>query len=98
MIVKIHKKDEKTIMAVCDSDLIGRIFEDNELQLDLSSDFYKGEQKNEKEVGDLIRNSDSVNLVGEKSIQIGLNEGIIEKKDVKFIQKIPYAQVTILHE
>ena len=34
MIVKIHKKDDKTIVAVCDSDLIGQKFEEGELTHD----------------------------------------------------------------
>ena len=45
MIVKIHKRDDRTILAVCDSDLIGRTFTEGERQLDLSSDFYKGEER-----------------------------------------------------
>ncbi len=98
MIVKIHKKNEKTIIAVCDSDLLGRVFEENDLQLDLSSDFYKGEKMDEKDAGDLIRNGDGVNLAGEKSVQLGVKEGIVETKDIKYIKGIPYAQVTIIHE
>lgn len=98
MIVKIHKKDDKTVVAVCDSDLIGHKFEEGELQLDLSSDFYNGEKMNEIDAGDIIRNSDLVNLVGENSVKLGLKEGVIEKKHIIKIKNIPHAQAIVLHD
>ena len=98
MIVKIHKKDEKTIVAVCDDELLGKKFEENGLQLDLSSDFYKGEQLQSQEVGDIIRNGDIVNLVGTQSVELGIKEGIIEEEQVKKIQGIPHAQAVITTE
>ena len=98
MIVKIHKKDGKTIVAVCDDELLGRKFEENGLQLDLSSDFYKGEKLQPQEVGDIIRNGDIVNLVGTHSVELGIKEGIIEEEQVKKIQGISHAQAIISTE
>jgi len=42
MIVKVHEKESKILIAAADSDLIGGKFSDGEKQLDLTSDFYKG--------------------------------------------------------
>ncbi len=98
MIVRIHKKDGKTIVAACDTELLGKKFEENDIQLDLSSEFYNGTEIGEKEAGDLIRNADHVNLVGNKSVELGIKEGIIDKSKIKVIRKIPHAQAVILHE
>jgi hypothetical protein len=98
MIVKIHKRDERTIVAVCDSDLLGRKFVDGERQLDLSSDFYKGDERDEKDVGDLIRNADIVNLAGPKAVAIGLQEEVITQDHVITIAGIPHAQAVIMHD
>lgn len=98
MILKIHKKMNKTVVAVCDTDLLGKKFEEGDLQLDLTSDFYKGEEMDEKEAGDLIRNADAVNLVGEESVKLGLNEGIIDEEHIIKIANIPHAQAVIVHE
>ncbi|MBW3001777.1 DUF424 family protein [Candidatus Woesearchaeota archaeon] len=98
MIVKVHKKDERTVVAVCDNDLLGKKFEQGELQLDLTSDFYKGDEMDEKEAGDLMRNADIVNLVGKNSIKLGLEEGVIEKDHIMEIDGIPHAQAVIVHE
>ena len=98
MIVKIHKRDDRAILAVCDSDLIGRIFTEGDRQLDLTSDFYKGEERDDKDVGDLIRNADIVNLVGPKAVAIGIQEEVITQDHVITIAGIPHAQAVITHE
>jgi hypothetical protein len=99
MIVKLHKNNEgRTVAAVCDSDLTGKKFEEGDKQLDLTSDFYKGEETNDLHTGDIIKNSDIVNLVGEKSVELGIKEEVIEKCHVKKIAGIPYAQAAILKE
>jgi hypothetical protein len=98
MIVKIHKRDDRTIVAVCDSDLIGRKFEQGDRQLDLTSDFYAGEERDDKEVGDLIRNADIINLVGQNAVKLGLQEEVITQDHVITIAGIPHAQAVVVHD
>ncbi|MFC1774862.1 DUF424 domain-containing protein [Nanoarchaeota archaeon] len=95
MIVKIHKKDARSIIAVCDEAIIGKTFEEGDTILDLSSDFYKGDKLTTEETGDLIRNADIVNLVGINSVKLGISEGIIDEANVKEICGIKYAQAVI---
>ena len=95
--VRIHKRDGKTIAAVCDTGLLGKKFEEGELQLDLTGDFYKGEEKNSSDAGELIRTSDHVNLVGKDSVNLGIQEGIVDEQNVKTIDGIPYAQVVVVN-
>jgi len=93
MYVKSHTtKDGKILLAVCDSDLLGKVFEEGKLILDLSGEFYKGEILTKNEVADLMRNADLVNLVGEKTIAVAIEEEILEASDVKMIDGIPLYQ------
>ena len=93
MLVKIHKNQlGQEIIAVCDSDLIGKKFEEGNKQLDLTTDFYKGEEKTEGEIGDLMRNAYIVNLVGEKAIALAVKENIIAEEHIIKIANIPIAQ------
>ncbi len=98
MLVKIHKKESRTIIAVCDKKLIGQLLEENGKQLDLRGEFYNGEERETEEIGDLIRNSDGVNLVGEEAIKLGLQEEVIDKEHVITIKGIPHAQAILIHE
>jgi len=92
MIVKVHKKENRTIVVAVDSDLIDKKFEEGDFELDLTKDFYKGEEMDDGQAGDIIRNADIVHLIGEQAIKLGVAEGVIEDENVKRIQGVPHAQ------
>lgn len=96
MIVKTHKTDGKLILAICDNSLLGKKIEDGCLQLDLSSSFYNGEEKSEKEILQLMKAANSINAVGEKTIDFLLKNKIIQKENIIRIKKIPHAQVVFI--
>ena len=72
MIVKIHKKEGRTIVVVVDSELLGRKFEEGKLQLDLTGDFYKGNEMDDDRAGDVIRNADIVHLIEKQAVKLGI--------------------------
>lgn len=80
------------MLAVCDSELKGKKFSEEGKQLDLSSDFYNGEERSEEEVVELFKIVYIVNLAGEKCVEFAVKSGIIEKECVVTIDRIPHAQ------
>ena len=98
VLVRIHKKDGKIIAAVCDNDILGQRIAEGTAQLDLTGDFYNGEEKDDSEAGDIIRNADHVNLVGARSVKLGIQEGVIDEQNVRTIKGIPHAQAIIVHD
>jgi hypothetical protein len=99
MLVKIHKNiDGKVIAAICDEALIGKRIEEGDMQLDLSSDFYNGEERPMSEIADIMRNAYIVNLVGEKSISLGLKEEVISRENIRNIKGVPFAQAIVPQE
>jgi len=96
MIVKIHKNpDGRKVVAICDNDLLGKRFEEGKLQLDLSSNFYKGEEMSEDDVVGLTEDPCIVNVVGEKSINFLIGVGVVDKKNIIRIKGIPHAQAIV---
>jgi len=94
MIAKLHKtSDGRTVLAVCDSNLIGRKIVEGDLQLDLSSNFYKGEEMSVDRIRELFKVVNIINLVGEETVKIGVNEGIVA--EVKRIGGVPHAEVVV---
>ena len=99
MIVKQHKTaDGRVVLAVCDSELIGKKFVEGDLQLDLNSDFYKGEEMKEERILELFKVVSIINLVGEKSVKLGIKAGIVDKDRVIKIKAIPHAEAVIVGE
>ncbi|MBI2043545.1 DUF424 family protein [Candidatus Pacearchaeota archaeon] len=48
MFIKIHKS-YRNVVAVCDSELIGKKFEEEKFQLDVKENFFKGDKVSENE-------------------------------------------------
>ncbi len=92
MIVKKHiSQDKKIILAICDSDLLGKKFEQDEKQLDLTSEFYQGKEMSEDDILKILPEVSSLNIVGRKSIEFALKHNLIDRENVKSIDNIPYA-------
>jgi hypothetical protein len=98
MFVKIIRSYRDTV-AVCDSELIGRKFEENDFQLDLKESFYKGKEVSGEKLAeifeDMIREDATFNIVGGKSIAIAIKCGIISEEGIKKVQGIPFALILL---
>ncbi len=98
MQIKIHKS-YRDIVAVCDTELLGKYFEEGEFQLDIKESFYKGEEIDDGELQEILqemRKEDATfNIVGKKSIQASINAEIISEESVKRISGIPYSLILL---
>tara|TARA_Y100000310_G_C20633216_1_gene789753 strand:- start:923 stop:1213 length:291 start_codon:yes stop_codon:yes gene_type:complete len=90
--LKIHKSEFSEIIAVCDSNLLGKTLKQEDFELTISEDFYKGEEKTEQEVILILKNADNANLIGENAVSAGLSAGIISKENIIKIEGVPHAQ------
>lgn len=94
MLIKIHKS-YRDVIAICDSNILGQKFEQGKMQLDLTGEFFNGEDKPESEIlkiiEDAVREDATFNIVGKKAVQLALKAGIIDKKGIKKIQGVPVA-------
>ena len=98
MLVRIIKS-YRYIVAICDSDLIGKRFEQGKFQLNVKESFFKGDETDEEKAIEIIQNmakeDATFNIVGEKSIDTALKAGIITNKGIGKIDNIPFALILI---
>jgi len=94
LLVKIHEA-YRTIVAVCDPEIIGKYFEEGKMQIKIKQELYEGEEKSEEETIDIIKeakaNDAIFNFVGEHAVETALKSGIIDKEGIIRINKIPHA-------
>ncbi len=96
MIVKIHKTPEgRKVIAICDDQLIGKTFEEDNKQLDLNSSFYKGDKKEGEEIKGLLKEPCIINVVGVESINLLKRLGLAENSHIIKIKEIPHTQVIV---
>jgi hypothetical protein len=98
MFFKIHKS-YRVVVAICDSELIGKYFEEGIFQLDIKESFYKGQEVHEEEIIRLMKRMSAedatFNIVGEKSISLAIELGLISKEGIRRIQDVPFAMALL---
>jgi len=95
MYLKVLESPGGRLVAVCDHELIGRVLEEGDAVLDLEaySSFYVGELADSESVRRALGEFASANLVGEKAVGVALKEGIVQKRDIKYINGVPHLQI-----
>ena len=98
MLVKIHESYRKVI-AICDSELLGKRFEEENRQLHVEEPFFGGTRMAEHKVIELMKDAmkddETFNLVGEKTITADLKAKIIDKEGILEVRGIPLALVLL---
>ena len=96
MYLKIHKS-YRTVVALCDEELLGKKFEEGIRQLDCRESFYKDKLISYEEAVKTIQfqmNEDATfNIVGEKSTRSAIESGLIEEENRIRIAGIPFTLV-----
>ena len=96
MLIRIIEENQ-CLVAICDSNLVGKKFEEGEFQLDLTSDFFKGKDIPEKQIIEIMKRmwekDATFNIVGKKSIKTALKANIISKEAIKKIKGIPFTLI-----
>lgn len=96
--MKVMEAEGRRIVAVCDRELLGQVFEEEGaeggriLDLEANRAFYEGELSEREAVLTALANADSVNLVGEMAVGLGKEAGLIEEDNVLSIGGVPHAQ------
>jgi len=94
MHIKVHETYRR-VVALCDTELLGKRFEQGILQLDCRKNFYEGEEVSQEQAIRLIekhaREDATFNIVGKQAVQAAIEAGVISKEGVGKISGIPYA-------
>lgn len=85
--VKKHGK----VLAACDEKILGKKFKEENLELHVKEDFYKGKLVSGEEFSKMIDEMENINLVGEEAVRIAEEKSLIA--DVRKINNIPHALI-----
>lgn len=98
MYVKIHRSlRTRAVVALCDSDLVGKRFEEGERQLDLRENFYKGEHITYEKAVALIRfhigEDATFNIVGTRAVKAAIAAGVASEEHVSRVAGVPFVLI-----
>jgi hypothetical protein len=93
MILNERDTEEGLLVSVCDDGLIGETFDDGEVSLTVSEEFYGGESVDTERVRESLLRCDVANIVGTDSVALAIEAGVVEEGNVLDVDGTRHAQV-----
>jgi len=93
MCLKVHKIRGEVMVAVCDSELLGKTFDEGDLCLSVEPAFFGEDEATAREVAKALAGATIANMVGEKAVACAIETSCIEGKNVLRIGGVPTAQM-----
>jgi hypothetical protein len=94
--LKVFKDSERTLVAVCDTGVLGETFREGKLKLEVKADFYRGVLASIPEALQAIDSADIANLVGNQIVQAAVREGFVNSSAIVRIGGISHVQIVRL--
>jgi hypothetical protein len=91
--LRVYRDAKYTLVAVCDSDLLGLTFRQGKLKLEVKTDFYKGVPANVPDALEAIDRADIANLVGDEIVDAAVRKGFVDPSAVVHIGGVPHVQI-----
>jgi len=94
--LKVYRVRGEILVAVCDSELIGKTFREGDLKIEVKESFYGEKDVSEEEVRRALRMATIANITGKRAVQLAIEMGIVDKENVLKIGECWHAQMVII--
>jgi len=94
--VNLKKVGRNVLLAICDSELLGRTLRQGKIVFHVKDEFYNGGKLAVDEAVRMIDNSTIVNMVGKNCVGKAIEKGYVHPDAVLDIEGVPHAQIVKL--
>lgn len=89
---KTFNNNSEILLAVCDEELAGKIFEDGRARIAVSRHFYCDRLCDGNELVARMRTATIINMVGSRCVAIAVGQGFVKRESVLKIGAVEHAQ------
>ncbi|HOK57718.1 MAG TPA: DUF424 family protein [Methanothrix sp.] len=93
MCLRTYTIGREVLVAVCDSELLGQRFTENELQLEVSASFFGQELASAAMLERALEEATMANFVGERAVAWAIAFEYVDRENVLHIDGVPCAQM-----
>jgi hypothetical protein len=94
--VNIRKTGKNILLAICDSEMLGKTLRQGKIIFHIKNEFYNGGKTTVEEAVSMIENSTIVNIVGKNCVEKAIAKGYVHPDAVLQIEGVPHAQIVKL--
>lgn len=92
MIVSERQTEQGLLVTACDPDVLGETFEEGDVSITVTEDFYGGESVDEERVVDSLARATIANLVGRDVVELAIDAGYVDEANVLEVDTTLHAQ------
>ncbi len=94
--LKMYRHGKDVLVAACDADLLGKSFQEKDICLTVTKEFYDDIRGDEDLLQQYLTQATIANLVGRRVVECTLKMGLITKENILTIDGVPPAQFLVL--
>lgn len=94
--LRVFKDSKHTLVAACDSSILGKTYREGKLKLEVKADFYKGALASIPDALREINSADIANLAGNDIVEAAVGEGFVDPSAIVHISGISHVQIVRL--
>jgi hypothetical protein len=91
--LKIHRQGAEVLIAICDCEILGKMFVEGDLRLEVSCEFFGKDSASASEVEAALEKATMANFVGCRAVEHAIRLGYVERENVLTIDGVLYAQM-----
>ncbi|WP_316504409.1 DUF424 domain-containing protein [Nitrosopumilus sp.] len=88
--VKVTDYQKNIMLNICDVGLLGKKIIQDDLNMNISKNYYGEKLVDKEEAILLLKNSSIINMVGQQTISLSLELGIGSENGIKSISGVPF--------
>jgi hypothetical protein len=94
MFLKVHRsRRDGDVVAVCDCELLNTTLSNGEIEVHIAESFYGNCRVSENEVRDALMHAGNANLMGERTVSLAIDMGLISPSGCIMINNVPHALI-----
>ncbi len=94
--LKVYRVRGEVLVAVCDSDIVGKTFREGDIKIEVKESFYGDRDVGEEEVKRALRMATIANITGRRAVELAIRMGIVDRENVLKIGECWHAQMVVL--
>jgi len=94
--VNLKKVGRNVLLAICDSEILGKTLHEGKIVFHVKEEFYNGGRVTLEDAVEMIENSNIVNMVGKNCVEKAIQKGFVHPEAVLKIEGVPHAQIVKL--
>lgn len=93
---RLYELESETILAICDVQVVGKVFTQEGLVLNAKKSFYCEEECGPIKAKRLFEQATIINATGEQAINLLVEQGLVDRERVLLVNGVPHAQMVRL--